>query len=537
MASVHIVDPSPSWVTATGNSHADPRLGNLGYWCIDAVCANPDKICIFDLSGSAVRDISYSQLNSRLDRFASLISGLGVAPGERLAISISNRVEYIEVMFGAMRAGVVPVPLNTKLGPEALDYILRDAGCSAAVIEDAVNPHVRGLVDGLGLPLRIALGGGSGWRDYEQAMAEASASFAPIRLDADHLCFLPYTSGSTGRPKGVVLTHAGQCWWLRCVFRYWPSSPNVLALAAVPLYHKNAMAGAIKPCLAIGGSVVLLPNFEPRRFLETLSGYKCTKAGAVPAVYTLLLQERDLIDSLDFSSLQMLTVGSAPTPKELQDTMETVFKVPVIETYGLTEGGPVMVGGPLDGRRIPHGSCGVAWPEGEIRLVDRDGKDHPTDGEMWVRNPGVTPGYYNLPKVNADRLIDGWLKTGDLFHKDADGFFYFRGRTDDMFNCGGENIYPIEVEDLMMSHEGVSEVSVVPVPHAIKGEVPVAMVVAARSVAVDEATLKAFCIANGPAYAHPRRIHFVDAMPLNGPGKIDRRAVQATLKSLFGTVS
>ncbi len=529
----------PSWVRATGDAHADPRLGNLGYWCMDAVSADPDKVALFDLSGPAERQFTYRQINQRLDQFAALTRRLGLVAGDRLAISVSNRAEYIEVMFGAMRAGIVPVPLNTKLGADTLDYILRDAGCIAAVIEDAANPHVRGLSDGLGLPVRIVIGGGAGgdWLDYEVALASAPAQFTPIVLEPDHLCFLPYTSGSTGRPKGVALTHAGQCWWLRCCFRYWPSSANTRALAAVPLYHKNAMAGAIKPAFAIGGSVVLLPTFEPRRFLHTLSAYKCTKAGAVPAVYTLLLQERDLIESLDFSSLQVMTVGSAPTPKELQDAIETAFKVPVIETYGLTEGGPVMVGAPLDGRRIPHGSCGVAWPEGEIRLVDKDGQDHPSDGEMWVRNPGVTPGYYNLPRVNAERLAGGWLRTGDLFHKDADGFYYFRGRTDDMFNCGGENIYPIEVEDLLLRHDGVAEVSVVPVPHTVKGDVPVAMVVRARGVDLTEADLKAFCLANGPAYAHPRRIHFVDAIPLNGPGKIDRRAVQTALLTLFGTLS
>jgi long-chain acyl-CoA synthetase len=530
---------SASWVRATGDQHDDPRLGNLGYWCMDAVAATPDKVALYDLCGAAERQFTYRQINGRLDQVARLMAERGLVPGDRLAISVSNRAEYIEVMFGAMRAGIVPVPLNTKLGADTLDYIVRDAGCVGAVVEAAANPHVRGLCDGLGLSIRIMIGEGAddAWQAYEAALASVAPQFDPISLRADHLCFLPYTSGSTGRPKGVALTHAGQCWWLRCCFRYWPSSANTRALAAVPLYHKNAMAGAIKPALAIGGSVVLLPSFEPRRFLHTLSAYNCTKAGAVPAVYTLLLQERDLIESLDFSSLQVLTVGSAPTPKELQDAIEAAFKVPVIETYGLTEGGPVMVGAPLDGRRIPHGSCGVAWPEGEIRLVGTDGSDHPSDGEMWVKNPGVTPGYYNLPKVNAERLADGWLRTGDLFHKDAAGFYYFRGRTDDMFNCGGENIYPIEVEDLLLRHQGVAEVSVVPLPHSVKGEVPVAMVVRARGSSVDEATLKAFCLAEGPAYAHPRRVHFVDAMPLNGPGKIDRRAVQAALLATFGTVS
>jgi acyl-CoA synthetase (AMP-forming)/AMP-acid ligase II len=155
------------------------------------------------------------------------------------------------------------------------------------------------------------------------------------------------------------LTHAGQLWWLDCLQRYWPTPAETRALVAVPLYHKNAMAGAIKPMLAAGGSVVLLPNFKPARFLRALSDYRCTHAGGVPAVFTLLLQERDLIPTLHFSSLKGLKIGSAPTPKELLDAVEAAFGAPVTESYGLTEGGPVMIGPPVDGR--PSRAGAAAW--------------------------------------------------------------------------------------------------------------------------------------------------------------------------------
>jgi fatty-acyl-CoA synthase/long-chain acyl-CoA synthetase len=151
-----------------------------------------------------------------------------------------------------------------------------------------------------------------------------------------------------------------------------------------------------------------------------------------------------------------------------------------------------------------------------------------------VRNPGVTPGYYNLPKVNAERLVDGWLRTGDLFSLDPEGFYYFRGRVDDMFNSGGENVYPLEVENLLLRHAAVADVSVVPFPHAIKGEVPVAMVVRANGASADEDALKRFCLDNGPAYAHPRRVVFVERLPLNGAGKTDRRLVAARMRELIG---
>lgn len=282
---------------------------------------------------------------------------------------------------------------------------------------------------------------------------------------------------------------------------------------------------------------MILPNFEPRRFLQALSDYRCTHAGGVPAVFTLLLQERDLIESLDFSALKGLKIGSAPTPKELLDAVEAAFGIPASESYGLTEGGPVMIGPPIDGRTVPHGSCGTVWPEGEVKLVDAEGRESDSYGELWVRNPGVTPGYWRLPEVNSERLRDGWLKTGDLFLRDAEGFFYFRGRTDDMFNSGGENVYPLEVENMLLRHPAVAEVSVVPVPHDIKGEVPAAMVVKAKGREVTEEELKQFCLAQGPAYAHPRRIVFVEDMPLNGPGKIDRKIVQRRMAEAVGRLT
>ena len=516
---------------------SDQRRGNLGYWNHDAAREHGGTLALIDLSQSPPREVSYDELDQRSNRVASLLTRLGVSAGDRMAMSVSNRFEFIEIMFGAMRAGIVPVPLNTRLGSDTLDYVVRDAGCVAAIVEQAANPQVVDVIDKIDCRVRISFeSAGEAWLGYDTELARSSPEFAPPSLSDDHLAFLPYTSGSTGRPKGVALTHAGQCWWIGCLRRYWPSAPDSRALVSVPLYHKNAMAGAIKPMLSQGGSVVLLPSFEPRRFLQALADYRCTQAGGVPAVYTLLLQERDLIERLDFSALRKLSIGSAPTPKELCDTVEAAFGVPVSESYGLTEGGPVMIGAPLDERIAPHGSCGVAWPEGEVKLVNAAGEEDQAYGELWVRNPGVTPGYYNLPEVNRERLRDGWLRTGDLFSRDADGFFYFRGRTDDMFNSGGENVYPLEVENLLLRHPAVAEVSVVPAPHHVKGEVPVAMIVKARGREVSEDELKRFCLDNGPAYAHPRRILFVSEMPLNGPGKIDRKLVQRTLTERFGAL-
>ena len=514
---------------------SDHRHNNLGYWCSEPVECSPQRTAIVDLCGEIPREISYGELDTRMNRVAALLSGLGLQPGTRLAMAIGNRFEFIEVMYGAMRAGIVPVPLNTKLGAEVLEFTVRDAGCEAALVDPACNPHITSVVERIGTLRQFAFAPATpGWHDYQTSLQQASGSFEPPLLADDHPSFQPYTSGSTGRPKGVVLTHAGQLWWIRACQKYWPDQPTARALAAVPLYHKNAMAGAIKPMLHCGGSVVILPDFEPRRFLRTLAEYRCTGAGAVPTVYTLLLQQTDLIGSLDFSALQGLSIGSAPVQEELINAVQQAFGVPVHESYGLTEGGPVMIGPPLDDRKVPFGSCGVAWPEGEIKLVDEHGRTDPREGELWVRNPGVTPGYYKLPEVNARKLRDGWLATGDLFCVDDQGFYYFRGRTDDMFNSGGENIYPKEVENLLLTHPGVYDASVVALDHPLKGKVPVAMVMLAPEQTVSADALRQHCLDKGPAYAHPRHIELVTRMPLNGAAKVDRLEVQRQLQARFG---
>jgi len=513
----------------------DVRYDNIGYFSWAAAQRRPQATALIDLSRAQPIEVSYGKLDERLDRFAGLTTRLGLKPGDRLAMSIGNRYEFVEIMYGAMRAGVVPVPLNTRLGTDVLEYILRDSACVAAVVDPAVNPAFATVAERVIPSRRLTFGSApAGWLDYERELQATPAAFDPPRLAGDHPSFQPYTSGSTGRPKGVILTHAGQMWWIRLCYKHWPMLESDRALTAVPLYHKNAMAGAIKTVLYAGASTVILPNFEPRRFLEALSRYRCTHTGGVPAVFTLLLQQRDLIENLDFSALKGIKIGSAPTARELQEAVEEAFKVPVGESYGLTEGGPVMIGSPIDGRKVPKGSCGVVWPECEVKLVGSDGKESQSYGELWVKNPGVTPGYHNLPDINRQRIINGWLRTGDLFSRDAEGFYFFRGRTDDMFNSGGENIYPLEVEGLLLTHPDVADVSVVPVAHQIKGEVPVAVVVKRRGSAIGEREVKDFALKHGPAYAHPRRVIFVEALPLNGAAKTDRLAVKALVLSTIG---
>ncbi len=511
----------------------DPRDANLGYFNRAATAAHGGRTAIIDLSRSPPAEIAHGELDARMERVGAALAARGLAPGDRVLLAMANRFEFVEAFFGAMRAGLVPVPLNIRLGADTIRFVISDSGCKAAVVSPGAHPEIEAVAEAAGLAPRIAAAPApTGWEDYETVLAEADPDgFAAPPIAPRQVAFLPYTSGSTGRPKGVLLAHDGMLWSIRSAQRHWPAAPDDRALIAGPLYHKNAMRVSVKPKLRAGASVVILPRFEPRSFLRALSEYRCTEAGGVPAMYRMMLAERDLLTRLDFSALEMLEMGSAVVGADLIAEVEAAFGARVIEAYGLTEGG-----GPLreatDGRAAPRGSCGLAAPGVGIRLMGAAGEET-EEGELWVRSPAVLVGYNNRPDLDAGRIVDGWLRTGDLFRRDSGGFFYFQGRTDDQFSCGGENINPKEVELLLVQHPDVIDSVVVPVPHAVKDLAPAALVRLRPGRTLDEAAVRAFTLRRGPAYAHPRRVFAVESLPVGGTGKIDRKAARALVLDLI----
>ena len=515
---------------ASMTGEAAKRARNLGYFFAGSVRRVPDRIAIIDLSGGRERTSTYRALDDRMGRVARLLRGRGIAPGQRVGMLVGNRTEFLEIFFGAMRAGAIPVPFNNRLGHETLKFIFEDSGSVAAFVDPSANPRAVEIAEGAGLRERFLLDETrAGWQSYEDELARDWPDFPAPDIDERTQAFQPYTSGSTGRPKGAIMTHSGMLWYVRYNQRYWPSSESDRGLIALPLFHKNAMRGQVKPMLFAGGSFVLMPGYEPRSYLEALAKYRCTFSRGVAAVFTMFLQHRDLLKTLDLGALRSLSIGSAVVSAELLEEVERVLpQVKVSESYGLTEGGSPFRA-PIDGRKVPRGSVGTLTPEVEIRLTDENGTECDSEGELWIRCPYVCLGYHNQPDVTRDKLKDGWLRTGDIFRRDENGFFYFRSRADDMFSCGGENIYPKEVENLLFGHADVSDCAVVPVPHEVKGLAPAAMVVLRKGATVTAEALKQHCLANGPAYAHPRRIEIVDKLPLNGAGKIDRGQVRQIL--------
>ena len=364
----------------SGSTHKDmTRETNLGYFFADSVRRYPNKVAIIDLHGGRERQVTYAQLDERSDRVASLVQSLGVKPGQRVGMIVGNRMEFLEIFFGAMRAGAIPVAINTRLSRDTLKFILEDAECRAVFIDEGAHPDAVAVSSSV--PAKIILD-----EHYEGERDSSPRLKAPPELPENAQAFQPYTSGSTGLPKGAIMTHAGMLWYVEYNQRYWPAAPKDRGLIALPLFHKNAMRGTVKPMLHAGASFVIMPAYEPRSYLEALAKYRCTYSRGVAAVFTMFLQHRELLSKLDLSSLRSLTIGSAVVTQELMDEVERVLRgIKVGESYGLTEGGSPFRA-PIDGRPVPRGSPGVQAPEYGVRLVGADGRDRDDEGELWLKS-------------------------------------------------------------------------------------------------------------------------------------------------------
>ncbi len=489
--------------------------GNLGL--LFAEHAQSDRPAIIDLRApDQPRPVSFRELDAACDAVARGLVRMGLKPGDRIGIISLNRVEFVMTLLGAMRAGVVPVPVNVKLPGETVATILKDAGARLVFAE----PGFRHLCPA-SLP---AIGYDGGFEAFVSA-----GPFKAFEPAPDSIAIQPYTSGSTGRPKGVLLTHFGQNWSRRILAHTRGTTENDVILVAAPLYHKNAL-NAIKQGLTAGATLPMLPQFNVERYLSAIGRYRCTVISGVPTMMAMLLQRKDLLAKTDTSSVRTVMMGSAPSsPQLIADVRAHFPKAEALVVYGVTEGGPVPLGPRPDGRPRPDGSLGVPYPGTEAKLVGGPGPD---EGELAVKNPGILAGYHNLPEETAKQIRDGWYYTGDVCRRDAEGCYWFVGRTDDMFVSGGENIFPGEVETMLLRHPAVRQVVVLPFDHELKGQVPYAFVVVKPGTAVKEDEIKQFALAHGPAYQHPRRVFFLEQLPLAGTNKVDREALRRVAAAL-----
>jgi acyl-CoA synthetase (AMP-forming)/AMP-acid ligase II len=492
--------------------------GNLGLLPGDH--AQSERPAIIDLRDSKQpRPVSFRELDAGCNAVARGLARSGIKPGDRIGVLSLNRVEFVMTLLGAMRAGAVPVPINIKLAADTVAYILADAGARMVIAENEYKYLIpkRNKVIEFGDEFDRFLDPGS-HRAFEPA--------------TDSVAIQPYTSGSTGRPKGVLLTHYGQNWSRRILAHTRGTSERDVILVAAPLYHKNAL-NAIKQGLTGGATLPLLPQFDIGRYIEAIGRYRCTVISGVPTMMAMMLTRKDQLAGIDTKSVRTIMMGSAPSSPQLLKELRQYFpNAEPLVVYGVTEGGPVPLGPHPDGKPRPPASLGVPYPGTQAKLV---GGPNPDEGELALKNPGILLGYHNLPDETAKRLRDGWYYSGDICRRDPDGFYYFVGRTDDMFVSGGENIFPGEVEALLARHPAVHQALVMPFDHELKGQVPYAFVVPRGGAKVSEEEIKQFALANGPAYQHPRRVFFLEQFPLAGTNKVDRERLRQLVAASAAT--
>ena len=413
-----------------------------------------------------------------------------------------------------MRAGFVAVPVNYRFPKKTIHLILENAGANFVFCDRSSREN---CPDGLPAVVFGAQGDDGFGRFVDSGEFETV-----VPKDREPAMFL-YTSGSTGLPKGVILSHQSHIWVVQT--RLTPDLERHRYLIAAPLYHMNALALSKLACAA-HSTIVLLPRFEAKPYIEAIGQYRPTWLTAVPPMIAMMLRERATMETTDLSSVEFIRMGSAPVSEALMAATHKAFpKAKVTNAYGTTEAGPVVFGPHPKGLPQPEASVGYPHPQVLLRLVEGDNRNA-DQGGLEMKSPAQMNGYHNRPDVKPPFTTDGYYITGDVFRRDSDGFHYFLGRTDDMFVSGGENIYPADVERMLETHPDVSQAVVIPIDDDIKGTKPVAFVIPKAGHKPSEDKIKKYALDNAPAYQHPRFVWFVDELPLASTNKVDRAALR-----------
>lgn len=482
-------------------------LNELGSF-FDRVSPYNYNIALIDLSEGQSKYYTYIDLEDNINYFANGLVRLGLNKGDRISIIGNNSFKYVVAYFAIRRVGFVPVLINTKLSANQIEEIIKHSDTQYIFYEDE-------FLNKMPLGYRSL----SFNREYESFLIKEK--FQENNDDPQRPAFFLYTSGSTGTPKGVVVTSESRKWLVNNLRNKMQSR----VLLSAPLYHMNGLSN-LEIRLAEYSTIVLHPKFQVEQIISSLANHRISTISAVPPMMAMLLEKRELLSDTGYPQVRSIILASAPTSKELYNQISTVFKFAQITIrYGLTEVGPSLFG---NHPTLPTPPMSVGFPMDRIqyKLVD---------GVLHIKSPSMLTSYHK----NSERLLqaldaDGYFNTNDRFTVDENGFYFFEGRSDDMFVSGGENVYPMEVENILESHPSVNQAAVLGIEDNIKGFKPYAFVVSNDNFLTED-SLKDYFLNNAPAYLQPRRIWFLDSFPLTGTNKIDKQQLTEQAKNLLSS--
>ena len=481
--------------------------------------------------------LTYKQFNARINRLAHALLDIGIGKGAKVAILAFNCNQFMETYFALAKIGGVAVPLNFRLHPEELKYIMENSDAEALIVGEAFIETAKGIRNGLSQVrnyISITDKPVEGMLHFETWVAKYPEDEPLILVDEDDPAFIMYTAGTTGRPKGAVITNKNEMvlWMLGAAFVF--SEPglsdlwNFRALGAPPIFHL-ASFGFCQFMFFLGATVVLpVEVFNPEYIMKTIEKERINAIVLVPAMTNFLLLLPDL-DKYDTSSLQVWGSSGAILPTETRRQMKENFpNVKIFDLFGMTEMSALVSGllpSESEGRET---SVGKALPFIEIRVVDDDDNDVPAGvvGEAVYRGPTVLKEYYKNPEATAEAMRGGWFHSGDLVRRDEEGFLYIVDRKKDMINSGGENIYPAEIEEVLCRHPKIQEAAVIGVHDEEWGEAVKAIVVAKPGETVTEEEVVAFCKSNLASFKKPKSVDFIDVLPRNAMGKVLKTALR-----------
>ncbi len=470
-----------------------------------------DKTAISDERGS----FTYGELLAASRRMAGLFRGFG--PGNNVGICLPSSKECVASYFALLLNRQIPVFINPLLSPQQVAYIIKDASLDTVItvthFKKLLEPMVKDCI-------------------YLDQMQSAAANpLGPVSFQTGEpgdTAVIFYTSGTSANPKGVILTHRNILSNLEGCVEPFNFSEKDIFMGTLPLFHAFAFTVTMALPVMFGAQVIYMARFSGPKVLENIENHRVTFLMAVASMYRALLRSAQT-SKHDTSSLRLAVTGGEPVPMDIINTFEETFELPLLEGYGLTECSPmVSVNSPEEHK---YGTAGKPLPNMEVRIVGENGTTLPVnqDGEVWVRGPSIMKGYLNQPELTREAITpEGWFKTGDFGRFDDDGYLKITGRKKEIIIISGENVSPVEIEDILSHHPKVFEVAVVGVPDKLRGETPKAFIVPHDGQQVTEDELKEFCRDKLQHYKVPKHFEFHKELPHGPTGKILKRALPTT---------